>query len=204
MDICVLGCASLILSDHHNRKLDNNVCYILFLFYETHCSKTRFNPNVPQLTSSLQIIITHIYISHFIDFLKKITESILKNGHFYDFWAVLARFGIFGPFFFVFLGNFKYFLDTEHHGGWPRVNLIFCTFFIFGRFWIFGPFFGFWLQWRFGAFLGMLVSYKMTRGITLVVGGVIERLSGVLGGSRGVWEGLGGLKGGQGGSARPL
>ena len=53
-------------------------------------------------------------------------------------------------------------------------------------------------------FLGMLVSYKMTRGITLVVGGVIERLSGVLGGSRGVWEGLGGLKGGQGGSARPL
>ena len=34
MDICVLGCASLILSDHHNRKLDNNVCYILFLFYE--------------------------------------------------------------------------------------------------------------------------------------------------------------------------
>ena len=83
----------------------------------THCSKTRFNPNVPQLTSSLQIIITHIYISHFIDFLKKITESILKNGHFYDFWAVLARFGIFGPFFFVFLGDFKYFLDTEHHGG---------------------------------------------------------------------------------------
>ena len=75
----------------------------------THCSKTRFNPNVPQLTSSLQIIITHIYISHFIDFLKKITESILKNGHFYDFWAVLARFGIFGPFFSFFLGNFKYF-----------------------------------------------------------------------------------------------
>ena len=67
-----------------------------------HCSKTRFNPNVPQLTSSLQIIITHIYISHFIDFLKKITESILKNGHFYDFWAVLARFGIFGPFFSFF------------------------------------------------------------------------------------------------------
>ena len=71
-------------------------------FSNSHCSKTRFNPNVPQLTSSLQIIITHIYISHFIDFLKKITESILKNGHFYDFWAVLARFGIFGPFFSFF------------------------------------------------------------------------------------------------------
>ena len=74
------------------------------LFMQTlpKCSKTRFNPNVPLLTSSLQIIITHIYISHFIDFLKKITESILKNGHFYDFWAVLARFGIFGPFFSFF------------------------------------------------------------------------------------------------------
>ena len=51
----------------------------------------------------------------------------------------------------------------------------------------------FWLQWRFGAFLGMLVSYKITRGITLVVGGVIERLSGVLGG-------LGGSRGVKGGA----
>ena len=77
---------------------------LLYIAYKpcSHCSKTRFNLNVPQLTSSLQIIITHIYISHFIDFLKKITESILKNGHFYDFWAVLARFGIFGPFFSFF------------------------------------------------------------------------------------------------------
>ena len=80
----------------------------------------------------------------------------------------------------------------------------FLHFFHFWPFLDFWPVFWIWLQWRFGAFLGMLVSYKMTRGITLVVGGVIERLSGVLGGSRGVWEGLGGLKGGQGGSARPL
>ena len=105
------------------------------------------------------------------------------------FLRFLGRFGPFRhfwPVFFVFLGDFKYFLDTEHHGGWPRVNLIFCTFFIFGRFWIFGPFFGFWLQWRFGAFLGVLVSYKVPRGIILFVGRVFERLWGFLGGSGGV------------------
>ena len=36
-----------------------------------HCSKTRFNPSVPELISSLQIIINHIYISHIIDFFLK-------------------------------------------------------------------------------------------------------------------------------------
>ena len=30
-----------------------------------HCSETKFNPNLPQLTSSLQIIISYIYTCHF-------------------------------------------------------------------------------------------------------------------------------------------
>ena len=53
------------------------------------------------------------------------------------FLALFGSFLYFWPVFFVFWGVFKYFLDTGHHGGWPRVNLNFCTFFIFylfGRF----------------------------------------------------------------------
>ena len=52
----------------------------------------------------------------------------MKKGHFYDFWAVLGRFCIFGLFFFNFLGRLKIFLYSEHLGGYPRVNLNFSLF----------------------------------------------------------------------------
>ena len=71
-----------------------------------HCSETQFNPNVPQLTSFLQIIISHIYISNFIDFLKYFTESFFKNGPFFDFWPILGRFCIFDPFLYFCGGDF--------------------------------------------------------------------------------------------------
>ena len=61
----------------------------------------------------------------------------------------------------------------------------FLYFFNFLYFWIFGPFFGFGLQWRFWASLGVLVSYKITRGVKLVVGGALVFLDG-LGRSGGV------------------
>ena len=70
-----------------------------------HCYETRFNPNVPQLTCSLQIIISHIYISHFIDFLKYFTGSLTKKGHFYLFSPIFTQprqiwlfSRVFGPF----------------------------------------------------------------------------------------------------------
>ena len=44
----------------------------------THCSKTKFNPNVPQLTSFLQIIIPYICTCHFEKKLKYFTESISR------------------------------------------------------------------------------------------------------------------------------
>ena len=78
-----------------------------------HYSKTRFNPSVPQLTSSLQIIITHIYISHFIDFLKYFTGSLTKKGRFYLFSLSPAKYGCFHVFWPVFaIKN-----DLQHHRG---------------------------------------------------------------------------------------
>ena len=48
----------------------------------SHCSETKFNSNVPQLTGFLQIIISYIYLSYFIAFLKYFTEGRVKNAHF--------------------------------------------------------------------------------------------------------------------------
>ena len=70
--------------------------------FTSHCYETRFNPNVPQLTCSLQIIISHIYISHFIDFLKYFTGSLTKKGRFYLFSLSPAKYGCFR----VFLARF--------------------------------------------------------------------------------------------------
>ena len=44
----------------------------------SHCSKTKFNPNVPQLTSFLQIIIPYICTCHFEKKLKYFTESVSR------------------------------------------------------------------------------------------------------------------------------
>ena len=46
--------------------------------------------------------------------------------------------------------------------------LFFALFAVFGHFWAFLAFLGF--QWGLGGILEMLVSYKITRGIKLVVG----------------------------------
>ena len=99
----------------------------------------------------------------------------------------------FWPVFLNFLGRLKIFLYSEHLGGYPRVNLNFSLFPFLAVFGFLARFFGFWLQLRLWAFLGVLVSYKITRGIKLVVGGVIERFWGGLGG-------LGGSRGVKGGS----
>ena len=116
----------------------------------------------------------------------------------------MANFTIFGPFgvVFVFLTHFYRFFGGISNifwtlsimGGDHGSTVIFALFPFFnflGRFWILGPFLGFWLQWRFGAFLGVLVSYKIPRGIRLVVWRVFERLWGFLGGL----GGSGGVKG---------
>ena len=46
--------------------------------HQTHCSETKINPNVPQLTSSLQIIISYIYTCHFKNKSKYFTESFTR------------------------------------------------------------------------------------------------------------------------------
>ena len=56
-----------------------------------HCSETKFNSNVPQLTGFLQIIISYIYLSYFIAFLKYFTEGRVKNGPFFKFWPILGH-----------------------------------------------------------------------------------------------------------------
>ena len=108
----------------------------------------------------------------------------MKNGQFYDFWPFLGGFCIFDLFFSFFGGFSNIFWTLGIMGGdhGPIYNFALFSFFnFFGGFWIFGTFLGFWLQWRFGDFLGVLVSYKIPRGIKLVVWRVFERLWGVLG-----------------------
>ena len=51
---------------------------LAFVIKLPHCSETKFNPNVPQLTSSLQIIISYIYTCHFNKKSKYFTESFSR------------------------------------------------------------------------------------------------------------------------------
>ena len=58
----------------------NNACLLpsKAIVADPHCSETKFNPNVPQLTSSLQIIKSYIYTCHFNKKSKYFTESFTR------------------------------------------------------------------------------------------------------------------------------
>ena len=78
---CWLQRAGCISQDTYLLYIFISNFYIVILLFSrssTHCSKTKFNPNIPQLTSSLQIIIYYIYTCHFNNKSKYFTESFSR------------------------------------------------------------------------------------------------------------------------------